>query len=303
MRSERNLRIGGALAVLVFAATAARAEVAALWPASGQPGTKVIGIKLMAIGDDPDPINPTVWHQFSAPGSGRVPLNPEGEANGDGFPAMVSHPVTGALLVAWSKSTPGGFDVVFSRFVDGAWSVPQVVAGGVANDLDPQLVVDDAGVVHLFYWQDGASPQVMRVQTADLVTWTAPQLVSEPGEDACRPAAAVFQGVLRVAYEVHDFGFGNTPRQVVLAREEGGSFVKEVVAITSNFGIVAPEVHVHAGRLWVDWVDAENAEAGEVAWTRLDVQGHWEPIRYEPFENAAERHFIVRGGVRMLAIQ
>jgi len=207
--------------------------------------------------------------------------------------------------VAWARNSASGFDVVISRFDNGTWSVPEVVVDTAANALDPQLVLDTSGNIHMIYWVDGATPQVFHVQApADLSSWSAPVLVSQPGQPACRPAGAIFQGILRVAYEVHDFGFGNAPRQVVLARFDSGAFVPEVVAITNNLGDVRPEVHAHAGRLWVDWVDTETTGgSGEVAWTQLDAQGHWQPIQYAPFGNPEQRDYLVRGGVRMQAIQ
>src|SRR5262249_52686205 len=160
------------------------------------------------------------------------------------MPSMLSDPVSGLIAVAWAKNFPSGYDVVFSRFVDGAWTVPQIVAAGPTNDLDPQLVIDASGIVHMFYWVDGMSPQVLHTQaSAHFSSWSSPTVVSQPGEVACRPSGTVFQGTLRVAYEVHDFGFGNSPRKVVLSRFDGASFVPEVVAMTNNLGEVSPQVH------------------------------------------------------------
>jgi hypothetical protein len=79
--------------------------------------------------------------------------------------------------------------------------------------------------------------------------------------------------------------------------------VPEIVAITNNLGSVRPEVHVHAGRLWVDWIDAESNGSGEMAWSRLDAQGHWEPLHYDAFATLEQRDWIVRGGVRLQAIE
>jgi hypothetical protein len=308
MRSAaRNAHLGSLVAQailgIVIASGVCRAEVGTFWTPA-QPTAHLVGYKWLAIGDDPDPIN-QIWRQYSVPGTGRAVLNPEGDANGDGMPSMLIDPGSGLLAVAWARNSATGFDVVISRFDAGAWTTPQVVAGTSANELDPQLVLDADGSVHLFYWVDGASPRVFHRQApADLSSWSAPLLVSHPGQSACRPAGVVFQGVLRVAYEVHDFGFGNAPRQIVLARFTNGAFVTEVVSITNNLGNVSPEVHAHGGRLWVDWVDAETSGgSGEVAWIRLNPQGHWESIHYESFVNREQRDFLVRGGVRMRAIE
>jgi hypothetical protein len=74
--------------------------------------------------------------------------------------------------------------------------------------------------------------------------------------------------------------------------------------MTSYAGEVRPQAHAHGGRLWVDWIDAETSgHSGELAWTRLDSAGLWEPISYQPYTGVAEREYLVRGGARMLAIQ
>lgn len=254
--------------------------------------------------EDPTPIN-TVWRKFGPIDVDRVALNPIGEANGDGMPSLLMDAATGLVVAAWSRNSANGFDVVVSRFVSGAWTAEQVVAGSSADELDPQLVLDPDGSVHMFYWVDGVTPQVLHVVAPpDLSSWSTAVPVSQSGESACRAAGAFHNGVLRVAYELHNLGAGSLPRQVVLARFENGAFTPEVVAVTNNLGNVRPQAHSHAGRLWVDWVDHETSGgSGEIAWTRQNAQGQWEAIRYEPFANRVEREYLTRGGVRMKAIQ
>jgi hypothetical protein len=54
----------------------------------------------------------------------------------------------------------------------------------------------------------------------------------------------------------------------------------------------------------VDWIDFETTQgSGELAWTRLNAQGQWEAIRYEPFANYLEREYRTRGGARLKAIE
>lgn len=259
----------------------------------------------LSITEDPTPFG-SIWRKHSSIDPVHATLNPEGEANGDGAPSIVSDANASLIAVAWSRNSASGFDIVVSRFVNDSWTVPQVVVGAVsANELDPQLVLAPDGSVHLFYWIDGATPQVFhRVAPSDLSSWSAPVVVSQPGVASCRPAGAFHNGVLRVAYEVHNFGNGNTPRQVVLARFENGAFTPEVVAMTNNLNDVRPQVHSHAGRLWVDWVDHETTGgSGELAWTRLNAQGQWEAVQFEPFANREQREYLVRGGARLQAIE
>jgi hypothetical protein len=270
-----------------------------------QQGTTVQSVAYILVGvtEDPSPINP-VWRQMRVNDPFSVALNPIGDTNGDGAPSLLSDTATGLAAAAWARNSAVGFDVVVSRFASGAWTAPAVVAGGAANELDPQLVLDPDGSVHLFYWVDGATPQVFHVVApADLSSWSTPALVSLPGQCASHPSAAFYNGVLHVAYEVHDFGDG-APRDVVLARFENGAFTTEVVAMTDNLGDVSPQVHSQSGRLWVDWVDAETTGgSGELAWTRLTAPGQWDVIRYEPFATYEQRNYLTRGGAKLKALQ
>jgi len=290
-----------ALAAGAVVPTIARSEVGVV----DNPGISQHRIAyVLEIVDDPTPIT-TVWRRLSPIDAIHFTLNPEGETNGDGMPSVITDANSGLVAAAWSRNSAAGFDIVISRFVSGAWTLPQVVAASSASELDPQLVLAPDGSVHLFYWVDGTTPQVFHtVAPSDLSSWSAPVLVSQPGVASCRPAGAFYNGVLRVAYEVHSFGSGNTPRQVVLARLENGAFTPEVVAMTNNLGDVRPQVHSHAGKLWVDWVDHETTGgSGELAWTRLNAQGLWEAIQFEPFTNREQRDYLVRGGAKLKAIE
>jgi hypothetical protein len=281
-----------------------RAEVSA-WYRGPVPAPALQIIQLGAISDDPEPIL-GVWGSPGGSRPGRVVLNPQGDANGDGPPSILFDPVTGLSAVAWSQHSVNGFDVVISRFDGTSWTTPQVIAGDPGVDeLDPQIIASPDGTVHLFYWVSGPTPRVFYTSApAGTTNWSTPIPVSPPGQVTCRPAGAFFGGVLRVVYEVHEFGYGNSPRQVVIARYEGGAFVTEVVAMTNYLGDVRPQVHSHGGKLWVDWIDTETSGlSGELAWTRLNAQGQWEPIAYRPYEGVEEREFLVRGAARMLAIQ
>jgi hypothetical protein len=290
------------LTLVIVGATKLNAEVGVVRPISPAPALQIY--QLAGIGDDPDPIHP-IWRVYGQSPQ-RAVLNPTGEANGDGPPSLMASPSSGLAAAAWSRNSASGFDVVVSRFDGTSWTEPQVVAGAPdVNELDPQLVAAPDGSVHLFYWSDGPSPQVFYTSTpAGMATWSAPIPVSPPGQLTCRPAGVFFGGVLRVVYEVHEFGFGNSPRQVVIARYESGTFITEIVATTNYLGEVRPQVHAHGGKLWVDWIDAETSEgSGELAWTRLNPEGYWELIEYQPYYGHTEREYFVRGAARTLAIQ
>ena len=281
---------------------APRAEIGVVHGGFQEPGNVPIPYILGIITDEGNPIELGYWLRSFADSPTRSVLNPDGDLNGDGRPDVALHPGTRVPLVVWSRNSPSGFDVVLSRFENGAWTVPEVVVDVADDALDPRVAIDSAtGDVHLVYWIGGADPRIEhRVAPADLSTWSAPGTVSGPGEAACRPLAVFHGGVLRVIYEVHVPGIGGTPRQVVLAKLEAGGFVQEIVAQTGHDGEVWPEVHSHGGRIWVDWIDAH----GVIGWTRFDAAaGRWEPIWTESFAGIEEREFHVRGAVRAKAIE
>jgi len=254
----------------------------------------VLGI----ITDDPDPLG--TWIPFEPGLSARVALNPTGDVNGDGKPSIVRNHVSGLAVVAWSRNSPSGYDVVVSHFAGGSWSGPEVLAGSPSDEREPFLTIDPAdGTFHVVYWIDDAFPRVMHRQApADLSSWSAPVQVSQAGENACVPSAAVHEGALRVVYEIHDLGVGLAPRQIAMATADAGGFVREILSTTWHAGKNWPEVHSAAGVLWVDWVDADD----EMAWLRRDPQtGVWEPVRTEGYGSIEERDYHVRGGIRFKA--
>jgi hypothetical protein len=268
-------------------------------------GSAARGPYLVEITDDPVPVG-GVWAQFSTSTS-RVVLNPQGAANGDGNPDFVFNPVSNLPIVAWSKNNAGNYDIVVSLFSAGAWSTPQVVAGSPSNELDPRLVVDAAGTVHLFYWVDTGTTQRVYYSHAplDLSSWSAAVPVSGFGESACRPGAAIYTGVLRVAYEVHPGGFGTIPRQVVVAAYENGTFISQIVATSNNPWGLWPAARSHAGRFWVEWIDSTGTSEfpGEFGWVRWDSNLlQWGPKQIDPFATREERDFKVRPGIRLEAV-
>lgn len=255
---------------------------------------------LSSITEDPDPTS-AIWARYNPESGSRYVLNDQGDVNGDGKPSSVLNPVSGLPIVAWARNDATGFDIVLSTFAGGAWTTPVVLAGSTDDELDPFLLVDPTdGTVHLLYWVDNASPRVMhREAPADLTSWSAPVQVSDPGEIAARPAAALHLGDLRVVYEAHTLGPGGTPRQIILAIRSGGSFTSELLATTGFEGENWPQVHCGSDRVWVEWIDAD----GEMSWTRQIAAGSWSAFEVETFSGLEQREFHVRGTIKGHALE
>ncbi len=291
-RIAEIVSVTGMLAVLI--GMPASAEVGAYVHDSGSPSV----YSLHSIVDDPEPVG-TAWIPYFSDSPQRFVLNDQGFANGDGTPSLIMRSIL--PIAAWAKNSPAGFDIVVSRFTGGGWTAPQTVAGSSADELDPTLVLDASdGSIHLLYWVLDGTPRVMHRQApADLSSWSAPVQVSQPGEIACRPSGTLHEGVLQVVHEVHALDYGSTPRQIVLAAQDGQAFSSEVLATTQYDGDNWPQVHSARDKLWVDWIDTEC----DMAWTRGQPGGGWEPVQTEFFETPEERDYRVRQQVRILVLE
>lgn len=223
-----------------------------------------------------------------------------GTRSEDGPPSVLVSPVTGATIVVWSRRSPAGLDLVESEFANGGWSEPRVVAGSPEDERDPQLVAGPDGTVNLLYWVDGSTPRVLLRQTSgNLRTWSEAVRISGADEIASRPAGALHDGTLHVAYERHDFGLDRGPTNVVLARREGDDWISAVLAVSQSAAPLWPRSHSEQGRVWVDWDDG----AGAAGWVRMDADGDWEPPRYEPIAWSEGSGGEARDGVRTRVLQ
>ena len=195
-------------------------------------------------------------------------------------------------LVAWSRRSASGHDVVISRFENEVFGRPLVVADSSADERDPRLAQDPRdGTVHLVYWIDGDTPVVVhRTAPADLSAWSEPERVSAPGERAARPSGAIHDGTVRVAYESLSPAGVAGPSLIVLATQAGSAFTREPVASTSSVLPAWPRLHGAGARTWIDWID----DAGTLAWRALSADAAFEPIGTEPIDTPYDRE-LARG--------
>lgn len=289
-----TIRLGLITVVLAGSASLTRSEVSAVVdPDAGSKGSIYLGV----IVDGPDPIN-GIWLRVGVYPTRKV-LNESGAQRGDGPPTVLGTP-GGVCAVAWAKRNPGGYDVVLSRFVDGAWQAEETLANSAIDELDPVFVTLPDGSVRLIYWEAGPVPRILaRTASPDLSAWTAAEVVSEPGVQSARPAAVIHDGALWIVYEVHQAGSDTAPRQVVAARFTGTGWQREVLAVSWAEQPLHPEIHSRSGQLWIDWIDAP----GQVLWLRRELPGSWTTIGNVPYTTELERDYFARGTVRVLAVE
>ena len=294
MRIPTHLQRVVVSAAALMLSIGAWAEVSVIDPGTGP---KLPGI-LEAIEDTVNPFE-YVWKRYRYRTEVHV-LNEEGFDNDDGPPSIAIHPITGIPIVAWARNSPTGYDIVLSSY-DAGWTSQTVVAASSLDELDPSLVIDSTtGDVHLFWWVNDVTPTVMHsVAPQDLSSWSVPNVVSSPSEASLRPFGAMHNGSLYVAYEVHDYGYGATPRQIVLSQDVEGTFIPQVVTISNYEGAISAQVHSSNGKLWVDWIDSDQ----EAAWSRMGSGGQWEPVQTMPYADEMELRYHVRGAIKQIAQQ
>jgi hypothetical protein len=255
---------------------------------------------IVSLIDDPDPV--PSWRPITQVSSIRFVLNPEGSIRGDGAPRIIDHPTTGEPMVVWSRNANPGFDVVISRFVDGAWSEPQVIAGSPDAELDPAIAVDPSdGSVHVVYsvlaQPFAISSRVVHTQApADLSSWSTPVEVSQVGEAATHPFAAFHGGQLHVVYEAA-LGDG-PPYYILLATRTGAAWPGSVLLGTSQVDGAQPEIHSQGGELWAEWIDA----VGSMAWVERAPNDVWGTPQSEGYTSSEDRDYFARGRIRGKAL-
>jgi hypothetical protein len=302
-----NVR-GIALCALAVAALlhapAARGEVGVVHQ-TGRTDRDVL--YLQTVVDEPDPFGIWFRHSDNTDLRRRV-LNPDGDDLGDGPPSIVYNAVWKMPVVVWSKNYPlsGERRIVISAFVDGAWELPQPLNALGGEQFDPFVTVGPGGSLHVVFWSihDGQHSVYHQARASREGGWSAPVLVSTPGEIACRPSAAIHQGEIRVVYEALMDLTGEGPRDIVLVELIDDVIFPTVIATSTHERPLWPQVHSNGSTLWVDWIDFTNTAdtVGEMAWRRLTQQGDWSATQYETFDSEEQRDYHTRGVIRAEAL-
>jgi hypothetical protein len=256
-------------------------------------------VQRLEIVDAPDPIGNGITLYRST--GGRLNAPTYHQENAPQTPDVAVDPATGWTVVGWREQAASGYDIVVVSVNALGWGQPcRVAEGGASGSAPTAVFMPDGSLTVLYVGSSGAASRVFsRTASPPDWNWSPPQPVSVEGEEVGRVHATAHDGQLHVVYTRRD----GPVTSLVHAVPNGATYDRSVIASSSFAGDTLPQIHSHAGALWVDWVDAEAPTgAGELAWKRHASGSTWEPTQYEPYASPFERDYHVRPGIRLEAI-
>jgi len=155
-------------------------------------------------------------------------------AGNDGAPARgptLAVGNDGAVHLAWAVGEDRTAGIRYTRSDDGGTSfgVPEVVGSGNGRGDAPDLLIDDAGGVHLVYAEHEGGPRsrgVIRHSVRTAGAWTPPAVISQPppiaAESAAFPTLSQGRNGHVLALWPLFQAVGNYPRGLALSRSRDG---------------------------------------------------------------------------------
>lgn len=258
--------------LLICAQAVAWAEV------SVDPSEAGVNTIIMGIIDDADPIS-VLWQPFRPLPSERI-LNSSGYARGDGRPDLGfrvigddSDSFVLSPVVVWAYNAGSDHDIAIAEWTGTTWSSIEFLTNTTVDELDPRIFVEGDGTLHVTWWTMEAPQRVLLARKpTGSSTWDAP---IEVIAGCRRPSVAVHDTGRRVSCE-RDSMIPGVSQEVVILREESGSFIEEAVMPTSRSMPLESVLHVAEGQLWIDW-KSDGQTLGYVEYT----QGSWSVVGQE----------------------
>jgi hypothetical protein len=213
MDKRRSVVVAVALLAVLGCAFGARAEVSAELDSQGN----YVGMYILS---NSSVKNLKIWTAKRGV-TNYVPLNPDGDPNGDLWPYHVENPLEyNHPMVVWSRFNGVDYDLAWSRWRFDAWSPISWLESApyeLGDDLDPHLIIDEAdGRPYVAWWRDdGGVGRIYLSLFLDTV-WMDAYPVSLEGEDGRYPTVTLQEdGTIRVDYETP---LGPVSRIVIFAR-------------------------------------------------------------------------------------
>lgn len=151
-------------------------------------------------------IGPNVWTPVGRRGTRGATLNPNGDAVGDLWPAVVD---TGLgphyAWAVWSRLVNLDYELVWSRWTAGGWRMTSPVYPTDAYpgaDLDADVTIDITGRPYLTWWRDENGQGRVYLSLFLVTQWMEAYPISELGVDARFPVIEInAEGDILVTYE------------------------------------------------------------------------------------------------------
>lgn len=205
------------------------------------------------------------------------PILPPGQLHSaHGRPDFGSNAKTGQPFMVWADRNSRERDIAFASWTDTGWGRVEYVTSSLSDELDPRAFAAADGSVHVAWWTDDVTPQIyVARRDPSFEGWSDGRQVAS---GASRPTVAIVNDRIWVAYE-RDSKFGL--RYVVVASElPDGGFAERIVATSDHKGALGVEIHIDAGRLWLDWKQSRQ-ELGYAEW----FDGNWSEVTTVPWDN------------------
>lgn len=240
-------------ASLLLAVTPTPAEV------RGGPAGDAVYVLILSITEGPDPV--ITWEPIGEwEAGGGKPLNPGGEARGDGRPDVAIDPTTGWPLVSWAYWAGTDFDIAFAEWQGEDWSEIEFITSSIENQLDPRSHIDNAGRVRSVWWEQvQAGKLYLAVREPGATLWTTPQLIQQSGR---RPSVVPDGGDLLVAFEAD--GPRTTQKVGLLTLLAGGGTQETTLATTDRTDPLDVVIHEAGGVFWAEWKHSDELFAYSV---------------------------------------
>ena len=191
-----------------------------------------------------------------------------------GRPDFGSNAQSGQPFMVWADRNAREHDIAFTSWIDSGWGGVEYVTSSLADERDPRAFAAGDGSIYVSWWTDDVVPRIyFSRRDPSYDGWTDGRQVAG---DASRPSIVVVDGGVWVAFE-RDSKSGL--RQVVVASElPNGKFAERIVASSDHRQSLDVELHMDAGRLWLDWKQS-GQEFGFAEWN----DGSWSGVATEPW--------------------
>lgn len=149
------------------------------------------------------------------------------------------------------------------------------------DDLDPKIAIDGTGHRWVVWWRNGSPSSVLVTDRSVTGTsWSSPETLSDPGDDASSPIITIHDSDPFVAFEID----ASSGTDIAVTGGTGPDPWPEriIVANTGNAGDLDMRWHSESGELWLTWIDS-STQVGYVVYDA--ATDTWSVAAYESYTN------------------